>query len=107
MNKKKEKNPHYEQERWYKIGGVAVDAIQLLTALARIHGREMDERQLKHLARAKDSAMLTASHALRGVLSELNDEHLYWLAQDPEWRAKQAKGVKQYVAESRKAEEDE
>jgi hypothetical protein len=69
--------------KWQNLGGVVVDVITLLTSLSRI-----DDSDRTPLGIVKTKAMLTAAHALRPVLEELNNECLYYKfeADSSEWK---------------------
>jgi hypothetical protein len=69
---------------WYRTGGVVVDVATLLESLARINGRGLSEFDADKLLDIQRSATLVASHALRPVITALNEEHDEWYAKNPE-----------------------
>jgi len=69
-----------QAERWQTLGGIVIDVMAMLENLSRQtnpHDKTLTPAQERSLRTLK-AAMLTAVHALRPVIEEMNHESLYW-----------------------------
>lgn len=89
----------HQHKTFHRLGGVVHDVKKLLHSAARLQEHGLSERNKQTTFDVTRSAALVASHALGAVLSELNDETRYWMGQDPEWRAEQARGGEDFFEE--------
>lgn len=73
-HERERKRKNREYEHWHRIGGVVVDVATMLEHLGRMGDNLADAYEAEHIRAVKRTAVLVASHALRSLVGDLNNE---------------------------------